>query len=231
MEQITPLLVQHNKNQYVVSPRFELITDCLSKKTQILELLCTVSYEASDICSSNFFDNLDEKDTYLIYRHSLEHTTQKQINSFSLNVDVRFLKSGYIEMLFIEFSAEDLIFELIESSSKYSILEIQERLLQLNMNPRFQIWLDDFWTERSNFDLINTIKFDAIKISRDLFWDFYESDKAFLKLLFKILRAKTAFVVIEGVDSFDKYIFCKEQNCLMQGYFFHDAKELNVSLL
>jgi hypothetical protein len=54
--------------------------------------------------------------------------------------------------------------------------------------------------------------------------DLYEDDKNLLKYLIKMIKRKANMIVIEGVDSFDKYIFCKEQQCLMQGYFFNEIK-------
>lgn len=35
-----------------------------------------------------------------------------------------------------------------------------------------------------------------------------------------MIKRKANIVVQEGVDIVDSYIFCKEQQCLMQGYFF-----------
>jgi EAL domain-containing protein (putative c-di-GMP-specific phosphodiesterase class I) len=39
-----------------------------------------------------------------------------------------------------------------------------------------------------------------------------------------MIKRKANMIVIEGVNSFEKYIFCKEQQCLMQGYFFSEFK-------
>jgi hypothetical protein len=43
-----------------------------------------------------------------------------------------------------------------------------------------------------------------------------------------MIKRKASIIVIEGVDSFDKYIFCKEQQCLMQGYFFNEVESSAV---
>jgi EAL domain-containing protein (putative c-di-GMP-specific phosphodiesterase class I) len=69
------------------------------------------------------------------------------------------------------------------------------------------------------------INFDAVKMSKELFWDLYENDKILFKYLVKMVKRKANIMVVEGVDSYDKYIFCKEQQCLMQGYFFNEIKK------
>jgi EAL domain-containing protein (putative c-di-GMP-specific phosphodiesterase class I) len=75
---------------------------------------------------------------------------------------------------------------------------------------------------------MNVISFDAVKMSEELFWDLHQNDKLLLKYLVKMIKRKANMIVIEGVDSFDKYIFCKEHQCLMQGDFFNEIKNSAV---
>jgi hypothetical protein len=44
-----------------------------------------------------------------------------------------------------------------------------------------------------------------------------------------MIKRKANIVVQEGVDIVDNYIFCKEQQCLMQGYFFNEIKNIVYS--
>jgi EAL domain-containing protein (putative c-di-GMP-specific phosphodiesterase class I) len=226
--EISSILVKHGGKQYVVYPRAELITDCLSSKRVIFELLSGVMDGHDHVCPVSFFSELSEKDTYMIYHHSLESLKLQMNMAVSIKMDIKFVKSFYTEMLLAEFSGETIIFELKETSTKHRMSDVRERLQHLKENPRVQIWLDDFGTERSNFDLLNIMKFDGIKVSKELFWDFYAENKPLLKYMLAMLKSKSGSVIVEGVDSFDKYIFCKEQHCMMQGYFFDEAKKSSV---
>tara|TARA_B110000503_G_C6785205_1_gene264958 strand:- start:119 stop:517 length:399 start_codon:yes stop_codon:yes gene_type:complete len=132
-------------------------------------------------------------------------------------------------MLLSEFGSDTIILELVESSPLHLIIQIQDRLNEIRKNPRVRIWLDDFGTERSNFDVMNVINFDGVKMSKELFWDLHKNDQTLLKHMIKMMKRKSENVIIEGVDSFEKYIFCKEQQCLMQGYFFNEIKNSAVS--
>jgi EAL domain-containing protein (putative c-di-GMP-specific phosphodiesterase class I) len=214
----------HKDNQFTVYPRVELITDCMSKKNGVYEVLYVINKGTKQTCPTRFFNELSHQDTYTIYRHILGLLTTQTTSAISLNTSLDFLKSHYVEMLLSEFVDVKLILELQETSPLHSIFQIENRLNDIKEHPRVSIWLDDFGTERSNFDLINMINFDAVKMSKKLFWDLYEDDKNLLKYLIKMIKRKANMIVIEGVDSFDKYIFCKEQQCLMQGYFFNEIK-------
>jgi EAL domain-containing protein (putative c-di-GMP-specific phosphodiesterase class I) len=115
-------------------------------------------------------------------------------------------------MLLSEFASDTMTLELVESGPLHLIIQIQDRLNEIRLNPRVHIWLDDFGTENSNFDVINVINFDGVKMSKALFWDLHKSDQTFLKHMVKMMKRKSDIVVIEGVDSFDKYIFAKNSS-------------------
>ena len=216
--------ITHQTNQFFVSPRVELITDCMSKKNGIYEVLCTVNKGTKHICSERFFSELSTQNSYLVYRHVLDILTTQTTSTISLNVNLDFLKSHYIEVLLSEFEGTEFILELVETSPLHTIIQIKDRIEEIKAHPRVSVWLDDFGTECANFDLVNLINFDAVKMSKSLFWELYENDKSLLKYLIKMIKRKANIMVIEGVDSFDKYIFCKEHQCLMQGYFFNEVK-------
>lgn len=229
MIKIQSISISHQNSEYTVYPRIELITDCMSNKSSIYEVLCTVIKEQIQVYPTLFFEQLSSRETYIIYRHALEIIKAQTASAISLNVNTRFLKSCYVEMLLSEFGSDAIILELVESTPLKSIIQIQDRLREIKSNSRVRIWLDDFGTSRANFDVMNVIKLDGVKISKELFWDLYESDQNLLKGIIKMMKRKTNVVVIEGIDSFEKYIFCKEQQCLMQGYFFNEFKNSAVS--
>jgi EAL domain-containing protein (putative c-di-GMP-specific phosphodiesterase class I) len=165
----------------------------------------------------------------MIYRHALNVLTTQTTSTISLNTNLNFLKSHYIEILLSEFGSTAIILELVETSPLDTIIQINDRLNEIRAYPKVSIWLDDFGTEHANFDLVDLVNFDAVKMSKELFWDLYENDKLLLKYLIKMIKRKANMMVIEGVNSFDKYIFCKEQQCLMQGYFFSENEVSAVS--
>jgi EAL domain-containing protein (putative c-di-GMP-specific phosphodiesterase class I) len=200
----------------------------MSKKNGIYEVLCVVNKGSKQVCSVRFFNELSAQKSYLIYQYVLEILATQTTSAISLNTNVNFLKSHYIEMLLSEFGSTEIILELMETSPLDSIIHIEDRINEIKLHPRVSVWLDDFGTERANFDLMNLIDFDAVKMSKELFLDLLENDKTLLKYLVKMIKRKANIIVIEGVDSFDKYIFCKEQQCLMQGYFFNEVESSAV---
>ena len=228
MIHIPSMSVTYESSQFVVCPRVELITDCMSKKNGIYEVLCVVNKGSKQVCSVRFFNELSTQKSYLIYQYVLEILATQTTSAISLNTNIDFLKSHYIEMLLSEFGSTEIILELMETSPLDSIIHIEDRINEIKLHPRVSVWLDDFGTERANFDLMNLIDFDAVKMSKELFWDLFENDKILLKYLVKMIKRKASIIVIEGIDSFDKYIFCKEQQCLMQGYFFNEVKNSAV---
>jgi EAL domain-containing protein (putative c-di-GMP-specific phosphodiesterase class I) len=221
--------ITHESNQFVVFPRVELITDCISKINGIYEVLCIVKKGSKQICPKVFFSELSTQNSYMIHRHVLNVLTTQTTSTISLNTNLNFLKSHYVEMLLSEFECTKFILELVETSPLDTIIQTNDRLNEIKANPRVSVWLDDFGTEHANFDLVNLVNFDAIKMSKELFWDLYENDKLLLKYLIKMIKRKANMIVIEGVNSFEKYIFCKEQQCLMQGYFFSEIEVSDVS--
>ena len=228
MIHIPSMTVTYESNQFVVYPRVELITDCMSKKNGIYEVLCVVNKGSKQVCSVRFFNEMSTQKSYIIYQYVLSILATQTTSAISLNTNIDFLNSHYIEMLLSEFGSTKIILELMETSPLDSIVQIEDRINEIKLHPRVSVWLDDFGTERANFDLMNLIDFDAVKMSKELFWDLFENDKILLKYLVKMIKRKASIIVIEGIDSFDKYIFCKEQQCLMQGYFFNEVKNSAV---
>ena len=221
---IPSVSIKKQDMQYLVYPRVELITDCMSNKIRILEVLCVVMKDSEQLCPTRFFNELSNDETYIIYRHIMESLETQTTSTVSLNINIDFLNSHYIDTLLSEFGSRTIILEIMETSSLPSIIQIQNRLNKIKENPRVRIWLDDFGSERSNFDVLNMLDFDGVKMSKELFWDLHKNDKILLKHLIKMIKRKSNTIVIEGVGSFDKYIFCKEQRCMMQGYFFNEIK-------
>ncbi len=229
MINISSIQLEYLGASYEVSPRLELITNCTSKSTAWYEVLSIVMKEGKCECPITFFSKLDDRNTYRLYRHCLEEAAAQGVKNISLNADIELLSSSYIELLVEEFTSMNFVFEYSEMHSNQSLRTIKSRLAAIRLNPRVSIWLDDFGTKSANFDLISRIDFDGIKMSKELFWDLYARDRTLLRHLIKLMKSKANIAVIEGVDTFDKYIFCRERNCLMQGYFFIEIERKGVS--
>lgn len=223
------ITIKLHETEYVVYPRLEPIKNCIAVSSKISELLCYVLQGGQYVCVVEFFKNLDVHQTYFIYKKCLSVVSDVSNKQISLNVDMRFLNSLYIEKLLLEITSVDLIFEYSENNVFQCLPSVRKRLNSIRENSRASIWLDDFGTKMANFDLVTRLEFDGIKVSKELFWDLFFSDITLLKRLIGLMKMKANLVVIEGVDSFEKYIFCKEHNCLMQGYFFNDYEHEELS--
>ena len=221
---IPPISIKHGNKQYIFYPRVELITGCISNKNSIYEILCQVMDGQLKLSPVEVFNELDNSEIYIIYHHILSNINMKTTATISLNVDIEFLNTYYLEILLSEFIDHMLILELTENNTLKSIIQSKGRLNKIREDFGVQIWLDDFGVGYSNFDLVSAFNFDGLKISKELFWDLYRNDKILLKHIIKFMKSKVNIIVIEGVDSFDKYNFCKEQLCMMQGYFLNEVR-------
>ena len=69
------------------------------------------------------------------------------------------------------------------------------------------------------------ISFSAIKVSKELFWELFSSDKKFLQSLL-IYLGKRHKVVVEGVCSTKHFDFLSQiNNVFMQGFIFMHKDE------
>lgn len=222
MVRIRPINIQHNNENFVVYPRVELITSCISYYDGIFEILSHINKYGEHIDPCSFFEEISVQNTHLIYQHAIDAISKYSASTISLNVNTPFLNSNYLDMLIVEFNSTMFALELSENTSVESAHVLAKRINVLRTNPRVNIWLDDFGSKNANFDLTSVVDFDAIKVSKELFWDLFYFDNILLERLIKRLKGLASKVIIEGVDTFEKYTFCKEQGCLMQGYYFND---------
>lgn len=228
---IPPISIKHKGKKYFFYPRVELITGCISNENSIYEILCQVMDGQLQISPTEIFNELENREIYIIYHHILSNIKVKKTIAISLNVDLDFLNTYYLEILLSEFTEHIIILELSENKTLQSIIQSKEQLNKIREHFGVQIWLDDFGSGCSNFDLMSVFNFDGLKMSKELFWDLYRNENILLKHLIKFMKSKADIIVIEGVDSVDKYNFCKEQLCLMQGYFLNEVKNNVTSLI
>jgi EAL domain-containing protein (putative c-di-GMP-specific phosphodiesterase class I) len=218
----------YHKNgvSYLLLPRLECISDSLELKGCLYELLTEVRVLDSKFDSQLFFSNMEESEYYTYLRDVIEEVYLANIYSVSININSKMLTSNYIDWLLMEFRGLTLSLEMDETMDDSN--EVVNKMKLLSSNFNCEIWLDDFGTGLSNFDRVNRFKYDAIKLSKELFWELYSQDLRLLKHLIENLNKKTKKVIIEGVDDFDKYVFCKDLKIYMQGYFFRGLESRKI---
>jgi len=114
---IPSISVKKQDIQYLVYPRVELITDCMSNKNGIFEVLCIVMKNSEQLCPTRFFTELNNNETFIIYSQILESLEAQTTSTVSLNININFLNSHYVGMLLSEFGSSTIILELLETSS------------------------------------------------------------------------------------------------------------------
>jgi len=210
-------------SEYNLVPRLESVTRSIGAENNYYEILTSVFLLESQLDSGQFFCSFPKVNYFSYLRDVLSEMSQRGLKKASFNVNEEFLKSAYLAMLIEDFRGLQIALEISETidSSEENIKAIRA----LTAHPNISIWLDDFGCGFSNFDTIEKCNFDAIKISKELFWRLFKQDKKLLSCLLINLRKKAGSVIVEGVDCFEKYVFCKELNLLMQGYFFRELKQ------
>lgn len=204
-------------------PRLECITNSIGARNNIYEILTSVYLLDVQVDSEQFFRRFSKINYFSYLRDVLSDVSRIGIKKVSLNVNSEFLNSSYLILLIEDFRALHIALEISET------VEISPENLKairaLANHHNVSIWLDDFGKGFSNFDTIAKFSFNAIKISKELFWQLFYQDKKLLRCLLNNLCKKSDNVIVEGVDCFEKYIFCKELNILMQGYFFKELQQ------
>ena len=206
----------------LLCPRLELITDYIGSDYKIYELLCSVTVNDSRVDPSFFFSTLTEKEIFDFYARVLKKIDTSKFKNISVNVNVKFIVLGYCDEISVMFPRLNFLFELSELCTVKECAELKIFIESTSGGSNYNVILDDFGSSSSNFDTLRQMNFHAIKLSKEFFWECYSSDRKFLVEMINHLRPKTCFVVIEGVDTVDKYLFCRMHRVFMQGYFFAD---------
>ena len=206
-----------------LEPRLECVTNSIGTKNNFYEILTSVYLLEVQVDSEQFFRRFSKVNYFCYLRDVLSEITRKWLKKVSFNVNSEFLNSSYLILLIEDFRSLHIALEISETV-EFSPENV-EAIRTLSNHHNVSIWLDDFGKGFSNFDTVAKYRFDAIKIAKELFWQLFYQDKNLLRCLLINLNKKTEDVIVEGVDCFEKYIFCKELNLLMQGYFFRQLKQ------
>lgn len=141
---------------------------------------------------------------------------------------VRFMKKGFVELIKEQLALNDisagyLELEITEGTLLKNSTSVLTTLLELQ-KLGVKIAIDDFGTGYSSLDSLRTFKPTSIKINRAFIRNIHHDHKIDNGLvsstiyLAKMLEMK---VVAEGVDSYEQYLFLKQQECdVVQGNIF-----------
>lgn len=229
--------VRIESTTFRLAPRLECVTTSLEITNSFYEIITTVSIKKENIDnrsfldSRTFFDIFSKIYLYSYLREVVGEAAMLGINKLSLNINNDFLQSSYLKMIVEEFIGIHFAFEISDMFHGQTINF--QAINKLICQPNLSIWLNDFGSGNSNFDTLEKCDFDGIKMSKELFLQLYSQDRKLLTCLLRNLQRKAENVIVEGVDCFEKYVFCKELGLLMQGHFFADfqqAKMFNLSL-
>ncbi len=214
----------------VIHPRVEAIitmsSDCLHG-----ELLCSITTKNESISPEFFFQNLPEEEHVTLFKlllSAISADPESTKYTISLNTPIQVIRN--LNLFFESFvnNKQRLALELLETDiQKYSAHEYG-LLNKINHLPNINLWLDDFGTNQSNFDIVNSsrVNLHAIKVSKELFWTLFETDKQFLESLLSYL-SKKHMVIVEGIEDKNHFKFISNLKKInMQGYLFTEKKEL-----
>ena len=98
----------------------------------------------------------------------------------------------------------------------------------------YRLWLDDFGSGYSSFNMFSKFTFDLIKFDMDLIRHLDDNNGAnrlILKDLVHLAKALKLHTLIEGVETEEQLEFIKEIGCeLVQGFYYHKPESLDEIL-
>lgn len=110
-----------------------------------------------------------------------------------------------------------LRFELVE----HHVLPQEEMVAQMpELGP---LWLDDFGSGMANFSALTELKYDYIKLARELFMLLRESDEGrnLFGALLALINRHCKGVIVEGVETQEEWEQVRNSPaCAAQGYYF-----------
>lgn len=217
---LTPFTLTIDDTNYQIKPRLEpivlnkgLMPECFG-----YELLCTV-YGPQRIDPDLFFNRLNPQDMLRIYNLSLQQLPLKGRHHLTLNICSVLLTSPALYRLLAMFPNIVFYLELSEKSHGLQDVVQAQALIRQHTGLQAFIWLDDFGSSFANFDTLLHHRFDGIKLAKEVFWGLYEHDRDLLAKIIQFLHKNSPLVIVEGVDSAERFDFVMANDCAAQGYF------------
>lgn len=220
------LSVMHNGAHHIIKTEFHPITNCMSKSEVVYELRTFVTMAKKRVCSQDFFQEFDCQSAFEFFRGSFVNARNLGLKKVLVNVDFKFLTTKFVDLLLVKFHDLNVVFKICENRNLHNLDLLRERISKVKQHSNAGIWLDGFGSKMVNFDVIRNLSFDGITICKEVFWDLYHCDMSMLHQLIKTIRTKAGLIAIEGVDSFDKYTFCKQNDCFMSGEYLMERQDV-----
>jgi diguanylate cyclase (GGDEF)-like protein len=142
---------------------------------------------------------------------------------------------GRMNEIFEETGVGNLVdrdFFIIEITEQDVASDPQSCQLQVRKikDSGYRLWLDDFGSGYSSFNMFSKFKFDLIKYDMELIRHLDDNDGAnrlILKDLIHLAKELKLHTLIEGVETQEQLDFVKEIGCeLVQGYYYHKPEPL-----
>ncbi|ALR74794.1 EAL domain-containing protein [[Enterobacter] lignolyticus] len=210
-----------------------------SGKLYAVELLSRVTYDfdGSIISSIDFFKVANKKiirDIFILQLRNLsENLCFFKNNNVKCSVNVTYDTAEYILankgiQKVIDFLKPFLSLEVSEIFLKNADLIVVEGILYRLMTL-CPLWLDDFGSKTSNYDVLGTGFFSAVKLSMEVFHALASDGEGnvLLMSLINYIESRGMTCIIEGVeDELLSSIFMKTNATAAQGYLWPGSYEL-----
>lgn len=127
----------------------------------------------------------------------------------------------------------DKSYFIVEITEQDVAADLQNCQLQLRRirESGYYIWLDDFGSGYSSFNMFNLFQFDLIKYDMEMIRhldDNNGTNRLILKDLVHLARAMKLHTLIEGVETDEQLEFARETGCeLIQGFYYQKPAPLD----
>ena len=175
---------------------------------------------------------IQKLDTYIIQRAAAHykpsvgrhgHTVPISINLSQLDFEL----CDIFQVVEDACKAEGVPRGMIHIEITESVLTLDQGMLKNNLekfrNHGYQIWLDDFGSGYSSFNVMKEYDFDVLKIDMRFLWDMETNSKS-RQILVNIVRMAKEIglrTVAEGVENESQANYMKKIGCeLLQGYYY-----------
>lgn len=232
----------------MIDVHLQAIVSIRTKRVYGFEALCRCNYEGVSISPNKLF--------YLAKKEGLLFELDKFARTQAIKKFSSYFKKNEDLILFLNFESNlinDGIYlenhqEFIDLIEEYKIpynnflIEVKEDeiLNSENLNKfclsykqkGFLIALDDFGIGNSNFDRINLIKPDIIKIDKTLFQNIKDNhiNQEIIKAIASMSNNIGTRALAEGVEDLEAVTICMNMGInLFQGFFFHKPQSTFLS--
>jgi|GEM_PF-1318218 cyclic diguanylate phosphodiesterase (EAL) domain protein len=168
---------------------------------------------------------IEDYDTITSSNDNLENNFYLSINvSFKELQDARFLTDLEELIKVTNANPQQFCLEIVERFQLSDVEKIQDIILKLK-KIGFKIAIDDFGAQYSNFDVLEMIDYDMIKLDKYFIVDIESSfrKREIMKCMSNITKENKTIMVIEGVESYAQVEMIRtfdNDTMYIQGYYY-----------